>query len=122
MITDEIQCKDNSGGTPNKSFILRSQSLHISFTVGLNVWQIQNMCVLFVLKFIAFNIDANNVDLINPSNWKVKQRSPFYNTFIKHLSIRFLCNREESILIYFKHIIFQTTPNLLLLIHAGQRL
>lgn len=33
LVTDEIQCKDNSQHVLNKSFTLRSQSIHILFTV-----------------------------------------------------------------------------------------
>lgn len=33
MITNKTQCKDNFQGTPNKYFILCSQSVHLSFTI-----------------------------------------------------------------------------------------
>lgn len=46
FITDETQCKDNSWGTPNKSFMLRSHDIHILFMV-------HSLCVhySFVLVF-----------------------------------------------------------------------
>lgn len=56
LITDEIQCKDNPRGTRNKSFILRSQSVQILFTVR-SPFTLSSVCVLrslIVHRLLAF--------------------------------------------------------------------
>lgn len=62
--TKYCQCKDNSRGVPNKPFILRSHSVHISFTVRSPFTlcsRLRSVCALRWLTFIFHQHSPNSV-------------------------------------------------------------
>lgn len=107
LITDEIQCKDNPRGTRSKSFILRSQSVQILFTVR-SPFTLSSVCVLrslIVHSLLAFtkccsacshrslrvcSCFAQSALTVN-SSFKWKSGSFQFNYFSFCLSLAFTC-------------------------------